>query len=343
MNVLTWLKRNRTTLTILLAATGIAIMLLYTYCDTACSYLRGDILGIDLKVIGIVYMLLIIGLTIGGEMGGTRMLLASGLGVEAHLFYFQHKEEVYCPFCLAFAVTLISAFALNHEKPAVAHKGLRGRVIGILGEAEIPFFTKVRVPLLLMTILGYLFITLTFSGSVTPAYGADKSPVPSFGKGPCQVIVFTDYFCPPCQGLEPNLEPMLEKIHAKGRAEIIFVDMPIYKETPLYARYYLYAANAKGGFKDVMDARRALFSIARGKTVKDEESLAKALKEKGIPFKPYDPKPVFNAWNDMIRQHKVQGTPSCVINDCRAGISNHTGGDDIMQALSRFMMRPKSS
>ena len=139
------------------------------------------------------------------------------------------------------------------------------------------------------------------------------------------MIVFTDYFCPPCQGLEPNLEPMLEKIHAKGRAEIIFVDMPIYKETPLYARYYLYAANAKGGFKDVMDARRALFSIARGKTVKDEESLAKALKEKGIPFKPYDPKPVFNAWNDMIRQHKVQGTPSCVINDCRAGISNHTG------------------
>ena len=343
MNVLTWLKRNRTTLTILLAAAGIAIMLLYTYCDTACSYLKGDILGIDLKIVGIVYMLLIIGLTIGGEMGGTRMLLASGLGVEAHLFYFQHKEDVYCPFCLAFAVTLISAFALNHVKPTISHKGLRDRVIGILGEAEIPFFKRVKVPLLLMAVLGYLFITLAFSGSVTPAYGAEKSPVPSFGKGPCQVIVFTDYFCPPCQGLEPSLEPVLEQIHAGGRAEIIFVDMPVYKETPLYARYYLYAANARGGFKDVMEARRALFSIARGKTVKDEESLAKALKEKSIAFKPYDPKPVFDAWNDMIRKHKVQGTPSCVINDCRAGISRHTGQDDILQALSRFKMRPKSS
>jgi len=343
MNALEWLKRNRTPLTILLAATGIAIMLLYTYCDTACSYLRGDILGIDLKVVGIVYMLLIIGLTVGGEMGGTRIMLASGLGVEAHLFYFQHKEEVYCPFCLAFAVTLLSAFALNHEKPAAAGRSLKNRVIGILGEAEIPFIRKARVPLLLMAALGYLFITITISGSVTPAYGADKSPVPSFGKGPCQVIVFTDYFCPPCQGLEPSLEPVLEQIHARGRAEIIFVDMPVYKETPLYARYYLYAANARGGFKDVMEARRALFSIARSKNVKDEESLSNALKEKSIAFKPYNPKPVFNAWNDMIRKHKVQGTPSCVINDCRAGVSRHTGQDDILQGLSRFMMRPKSS
>lgn len=343
MTALDWLKRNRNTLTILLAASGIAIMLLYTYCDTACSYLKGDILGIDLKVIGIVYMLLIIGLTVGGEMGGTRMLLASGLGVEAHLFHFQHKEDVYCPFCLAFAVTLISSFLLNHEKPATADRSLKDRLIGILGEAEIPFYRKARVPLLLMAVLGYLLITITFSGSVTPAYGAEKSPIPSFGEGPCQVIVFTDYFCPPCQGLEQSLEPMLEKIHAKGGAEIIFVDMPIYKETPLFARYYLYAANAKGAFKEVLDARRALFTIARGKTVKDEESLAKALQEKGVPYKPYDPKPVFNAWNDMIRRHKVQGTPSCVINDCRAGISRHTGVDDIMQALSRFMKRPKSS
>lgn len=343
MNAPAWLKCNRRVLKILLAAAGIAIMLLYTYCDTACSYLKGDILGIDLKVVGIVYMLLIIGLTVGGEMGGTRMLLASGLGVEAHLLYFQHKEDVYCPFCLAFAVTLITSFLVNHEKPATAAGSLKERLIGILGEAEIPFYRMARVPLLLMTVLGYLFITVTFSGSVTTAYGADKSPVPSFGKGPCQVIVFTDYFCPPCQGLEPNLEPMLEKIHAKGRAEIIFVDMPIYKETPLYARYYLYAANARGAFKDVLDARRVLFAIARGKTVKDEESLAKALQEKGVPYKPYDPKPVFNAWNDMIRKHKVQGTPSCVINDCRAGVSRHTGRDDILQALSRFMMRPKSS
>jgi protein-disulfide isomerase len=343
MNVLTWLKRNRTPLTIVLAAAGIATMLLYSYCDTACSYLKGGILGIDLKVIGIVYMLLIIGLTIGGEMGGTRMLLASGLGVEAHLFYFQHSEEVYCPFCLAFAITLICAFALNHEKPATAARNPKDRIIGILGEAQVPFFKGVRVPLLLMAVLGYIFITITFSGSVTPAYGTERSTVPSFGKGPCQVIVFTDYFCPPCQGLEPSLEPVLEQIHAGGRTEIVFVDMPIYRETPLYARYYLYAANARGDFKDVLEARRALFSIARGKTVKDEESLAKALKEKSIAFKPYDPKPVFDAWNDMIRRHKVQGTPSCVINDCRAGISRHTGQDDILQALSRFKMRPKAS
>ena len=186
MNVLTWLKRNRTTLTILLAATGIAIMLLYTYCDTACSYLRGDILGIDLKVIGIVYMLLIIGLTIGGEMGGTRMLLASGLGVEAHLFYFQHKEEVYCPFCLAFAVTLIFRLRVESRKARGRSQGPQGSRDRHPGRGGDPL-TKVRVPLLLMTILGYLFITLTFSGSSShPPTGRTNPPSRPSARGPAR-------------------------------------------------------------------------------------------------------------------------------------------------------------
>lgn len=40
--------KYKRTITILLALAGIALMFYYDYCSTACSYLRGDIWGIDL-------------------------------------------------------------------------------------------------------------------------------------------------------------------------------------------------------------------------------------------------------------------------------------------------------
>ncbi|PKN89007.1 MAG: hypothetical protein CVU51_02480 [Deltaproteobacteria bacterium HGW-Deltaproteobacteria-1] len=43
------IRKYRNILTILLALVGIGIMAYYDYCDTTCSYLKGDILGIDLK------------------------------------------------------------------------------------------------------------------------------------------------------------------------------------------------------------------------------------------------------------------------------------------------------
>ncbi len=39
--------------------------------------------------------------------------LAAGLGVEVFLFSFQLKNNVFCPFCRAFAAIIITAFIVN--------------------------------------------------------------------------------------------------------------------------------------------------------------------------------------------------------------------------------------
>jgi hypothetical protein len=189
MNVWAKIRNHRDIMTIVLALIGIALMFFYAVCDTSCTYLKGDIFGMDLKYIGSGYMLAIIALTLLRQMGLVRILLASGIGVEVYLVAFQFREDVFCPFCIAFGAVVVLAFILHYEKPQ-KRGGWQRRILYGLGETELPLIGKKGMPLLLFVILGYLFVVLTFSGSATPTYGAERPSAPFYGKGPCPVIAF---------------------------------------------------------------------------------------------------------------------------------------------------------
>ncbi len=133
MNVVEFIKKYRHILTILLALSGIGIMAYYDYCDTACTYLKGDILGIDLKYVGMIYMAVIIAFAVFRQMNFVRAMLAAGLGVEVYLYYFQIENDIYCPFCLAFSVLLILSFLINYEVPSVWRKTRRRMWLYFLG------------------------------------------------------------------------------------------------------------------------------------------------------------------------------------------------------------------
>ena len=158
----------RTVLTTISALLGIGLMVFYSWCDTSCSYLKGDIFGIDLKYLGIVYMLALIALGMGKLSATLRLLLASGIGVEIFLVSFQFRENVFCPFCLTFGALLLFMFFLNYEKPQPKN-GWGRKLLYAAGEGKIPFF-PLRIPLLIMIVLGYLFVVLAFTGSATPSY-----------------------------------------------------------------------------------------------------------------------------------------------------------------------------
>ena len=86
-----------------------------------------------------------------------------------------------------------------------------------------------KLPLLLFSLLGYLTILFTFSGSVTPAYGQDSiSSIPSLGKGPYEIVMFTDYFCPPCMRIDTKVEPLFKELLATGQVKITFIDVPFF-------------------------------------------------------------------------------------------------------------------
>lgn len=334
LNMVNCFKKYKNTITIILALAGIALMVFYEVCDTSCSYLQGDILGIDLKWIGVAYMLTIIGLAAVRQTPFVLVLLAAGLGGEVHLFSFQLQNDVYCPFCLAFAVTVIAAFTINYEVPAAWRENRRKMWIYFLGEVDLPMLKLQRLPLLVVAFLGYLGILFTFSGSVTPAYGQEGPRIPSIGNGSYEVLLFSDYFCPPCRALDASLEPVIKELLAIGNVRISFIDVPFSKATPLYAKYYHYALHAGADEREVLRIRSTLFYAAQEKNIQSRELLVNYLKEQNIVWTEYDEKPVFQMLNMIIKQNRIDATPTCVIRYSSFDSKKYIGIDEIRDGLA---------
>jgi thiol-disulfide isomerase/thioredoxin len=337
------IKKYRNWITIILALAGIGLMIYYDYCDTECKYLKGDIWGIDLKWVGSAFMVALIVFTAFQQTPFVRALLAAGLGVEVFLFSFQVQNDVFCPFCLAFAVMVIAAFIVNYEVPSVWHENRRRMWIYFLGEVSFPMFKIQRLPLLVVSILGYLVILLTFSGSTTPAYAQDGVPViPSLGKGPYEIIMFAAYSCSPCLIIDAKAEPLFKELLATKQVKITFVDVPFSKEAAIYAKYYLYATNADPGMNNVLHVRKILFDAAQVKSIYKEGMLVAYLQEQKIVWKVMDDKSIFPLLNAIINEHDIEATPTCVIKYSAADVEKYVGPDDIWYGLTKLKSHLKS-
>ncbi len=143
--------------------------------------------------------------------------------------------------------------------------------------------------------------------------------------------LYTDYFCPPCRGMEPDLEPILLELVKDGTINLTFIDVPISQYTMLYARYFLYALGEKKDIDSAIHARRTLFEAAENKMV-EKNQLVNQLAEKGIGLKPSDLNPVFNYWNRYLQEDQIQSTPSCVIVDGDLK-QTHRGSLEVIKAL----------
>jgi thiol:disulfide interchange protein DsbA len=318
--------------TVVLALIGIGIMIFYAACNTACSYLRGDIFGIDLKYIGVGYMGLIILLAILKQADLIRMLVSAGIGVEIFLVSFQFKENIFCPYCLSFGVMVFLMYIINYERTSMRNKWYQ-KMVYIFGDAKIPFLKDQHLPMLLMMLVGYIFVCLSFSGSATPAYAGENSVIPSYGKGAWELIVFTDYFCPPCQSAEKDLGPEIERLLKRGDIKITFVDYPGHKHSALYSKYFLYAAGAGKDYQNAVRARHVLFSLAAQKNIDQEPLLSTALASRNIAMKTIDPKPVYKEWAATIKRYEIDQTPTCLLRFSSTYTKKYTDSENIRTKL----------
>ena len=134
----------------ILSLAAIGSMVFYSVCGGSCSYLKGSILGLDLKYAGVVFMIAIIVLSLLKRDSLLVVLLSAGIGVEAFLVAFQVKNGVYCPFCLTFGALLVLMFLLNMDFS-------RSWVMG--------FFI----------ILGFISFVIFFKGSVIPTFAVTRA------------------------------------------------------------------------------------------------------------------------------------------------------------------------
>lgn len=102
---------------------GIALMVFYEVCDTSCSALRGTFMGMDLKVLGILFMAFLLALTLpplsrwAASAGYLQTMLLSGaLGGEVLLVQFQIVNDTYCPYCLVFGSCILILLVANFIK-----------------------------------------------------------------------------------------------------------------------------------------------------------------------------------------------------------------------------------
>ncbi|HET6488186.1 MAG TPA: DsbA family protein [Syntrophales bacterium] len=186
--------------------------------------------------------------------------------------------------------------------------------------------------LLLPVVFCYLLITFI---STAPAVDAEKGSIPSYGKGPQEVYIFSDYFCPPCQALEPKLEPVLEELYAKGSVKITFVDTPMHRETPLFAKFYLYAAATAPDYRAAVRARQVLFALAVKENVFwMDERIEETFQKEKIAYTAFDVHTVQPELNRLISQYRIDATPSCVILSPGAKARKYTGAGDILKGLA---------
>lgn len=163
----------------------------------------------------------------------------------------------------------------------------------------------------------------------------ENYPFPTYGSGDVQVRIYTDYFCPPCRRMEPEVEPILKNLMKRKVITLTVVDTPFHRHSALYARYFLYAIRAKNTFQHALKVRNILFEAAERNQITTPEGIEKLYWSKKIPFTVFDPKPVFERFNTLFQEDNIKSTPSCVI------VQNGTkeifvGSTDIINALKKL-------
>ena len=163
-----------------------------------------------------------------------------------------------------------------------------------------------------------------------------NSPFPSYGSGPVEVRIYTDYFWPPCRAMEPAVEPTLKELLQKNAIRLILVDVPFNQLTPLFARNYLYTLKENNDPGHAFRVRNILQNASTNKDIATQEQIEALFKEKGIPFSIFDAKPALDRYNALFKEDKIVQTPTCVViqNDRKRAF---IGGPDIISALKALL------
>lgn len=178
-------------------------------------------------------------------------------------------------------------------------------------------------------------VAMALAGLIVAAEGSAAEqdlPFPSYGAGPIEVRIYSDYFCPPCRAMEPTVDPILKDLLKKNVIRLTLVDTPFHQHTALFARHFLYAIKKNNDVDHAFRVRNVLIEASTDKTVTTQERIEAIFKENGIPYTVFDVKPAFDSYTALLKEDNIKSTPTCIIVK-NGQKKTFVGGPNVINAL----------
>lgn len=131
----------KNSLNVVLPLASICLIIYYRTCAEACRNLKGEFLGVDLEMWGLLLMVFLLALNPlrRTRLGSTArwvstVLICAALGAEVVLVHFQVTKGVYCPYCIAFCLVIVLLLVVNFKdmKKSLAFSAFAGGLLAFL-------------------------------------------------------------------------------------------------------------------------------------------------------------------------------------------------------------------
>jgi len=295
----------------LLAGLTLSVLSGLHICASMCSETaKYSIFGMDFGWFGCAFFGLLILLSVVRtrvpSAGGLLLyVVCAALGAELRLIWIQ-KYDIgsWCPVCLGVAATIATAFlALSYQLPAP--QSTSGGIMKT---------RLTRISLMTLALLAGLGVALTGVRKEAEAAGPDIY----FGKRQSDTTVYfvSDWFCPVCRKVEPEMEKVFPDISA--RARVAFVDMPIHPDTanitPYNLQFMMYDKDRYMRLRHVLDE---LSRITKNPT---PEQVQAAVANLGVTLRPINFTELMTGarlFESLFRGFGVKATPTVVIDNAR--------------------------
>jgi protein-disulfide isomerase/uncharacterized membrane protein len=256
------------------------------------------------------------------------VMLAGGAGAEVTLIHLQKNIiKAWCPLCLGIAAVVYILCIMQ--------------LFNLIRNQRRSFAMKRRIiaqSLLLVCAMLAGFL-VSFAGISKPAAAAG-SPDISLGKqkGPVEVYLFSDWFCPVCVKIEPVIEALYPTLLQKAR--VTFVDKAVHPEAMNFVPYHIsFAALEKDKY---LQLRRALFAVASKTKNPTPDDIKAAIAPLKVTYRQLSFMEVtqqMGKFQALAEQFKVTATPTMVITNSKTNKTKTLVGggeittDGILKAL----------
>lgn len=242
----------------------------------------------------------------------TGLTIAGALGSEVIFIWIQKFEiKAWCPVCLAIAGSLLVAgFAYIVRYLIHLNQSIESQ-----NKEEMMKNVRKGISSLAVFAIG-VFAGIVGVTKVNPLEAMQNSVKESiiFGNqsSPIEIYIFTDWQCPACRKLEPNLPSILSA--AEKKAKIVFIDVDIHPETLNFIPYNLsFMIHNKDKYLKLRDI---LTEISEETGAPTEEEVEEEVSRIGVTYEQLNFADVAvgnKYFKHMASEFDINSTPTIVI------------------------------